>query len=241
MKPDFTLILACYNESPHIDKDISEIIKLLQLYKYKYEIILIDDKSQDNTVKKIGEIIKKYKYCKAIFHKNNIGRGGTIMEGIINANSDIVGYIDIDLEVGPDYILRFVDMIKKREADLVIGCRIEPFLIFPFHIFLRIVLSRVYAYIVQLTLGLPVKDTETGYKFFYKPKILPILNKIQNKHWFWDTEIIDQSFRKGLKIKEVPVLFIKKPKKKSTVRLIPDIMSYIKSLYQYKTKQENEY
>lgn len=237
MKPDFTLILACYNESPHIYKNISEIITMLELSRYSYEIILIDDKSQDNTAQKIGEIVKKYKYCKAIFHKANVGRGGTVMEGIFNASSDIVGYIDIDLEVRSDYILRFVNIIKRREADLVVGQRIEQFLIFPLDIFLRIVLSKVYAYIVKLMLNLPVNDTEAGYKFFYRPKILPILDNIQSKHWFWDTEIIDQSFTKKLKIKEIPVLFIKNPAKKSTVRLIPDIISYIKSLYQYKTKQ----
>ena len=83
-------------------------------------------------------------------------------------------------------------------------------------------------------LDLKFKDTEAGYKFFNRKKILPILEKTKDKHWFFDTEIVARSYWSGLKIKEIPVLFIRRNDKASTVRLIPDTYAYLKALWNFK-------
>lgn len=234
MSPDFSLILACYNESEHILKSVPRILSALQSSKYKYEIIFIDDKSKDDTPKLIKKLVKENKNFRAYFHKKNVGRGGTVSEGIRLAKSNVVGYIDIDLEVNPVYIPYFVKIIKSGEADVAIAHRYYPSYFFPFTNFLRMILSKGYLQLGKKFLDLPVEDTEAGYKFFNKKKILPVLNQTKNKHWFWDTEIVARGLFSGLRFAYVPTLFLKREDKTSTVKLLPDTIHFLKSIYIFK-------
>lgn len=234
MKPDLTLILPCFNESSHLRNSIEKIISTLDDSRLSYEIILIDDASRDNTSELIKTIAKHHNYIKYLLHKKNVGRGGTVQEGIMNAKGYVVGFIDVDIEVGPAYISYFVELIKNNKYDIVIGSRHYPFKFYPFRYFIRTTLSLGYPLLVKLMLNLPIRDTETGYKFFNREKILPVLQDMEDKHWFWDTEIITRSSLYGLKIHEEPVLFLRNKDKKSTVRLIPDIAAYLKALWKLK-------
>jgi len=228
-KPDFTLVLPCYNESPHFDDSIRTIIDTLKFTKFTYEIILIDDKSKDDTVKHMRDISKKHKHIRCFFHEKNIGRGGTVNHGILEAKTDIVGFIDLDLEVAPGYIPLFVRALKNNEADIVIANRYVPFTISPSTL-LRLILSRGYSFFRKKLLYIPFRDTEAGYKFFKKNKIMPILPKVEDTHWFWDTEIVARSLIEGLRIKDIPVLFLRNKDKKSTAKLLPDTIAYFQAI-----------
>lgn len=241
LKPDFTLILPCYNESEHINQSIEEIVRTLDDSKYSYEIILIDDKSNDGTQNYIRTILTKYKNTKAFFHSQNQGRGATVAEGIIKAKTNIVGFIDFDLEISPVYIPKMVSLIKNNKADVVIGARHYPFEIFPISSLLRDILGRGYHFLVKTVIGFPLEDTEAGYKFFNKRTFLPTLNKIKDKKWFWDTETVIRSHLAGLKIMEIPVLFLRRSDKTSTVKIIPDSIEFLKNLLMFHKKIDNEY
>jgi len=232
-KLDLSLVLPCYNESSHIDKNISKIADTLKKSKFSYEIILIDDKSKDNTMEHIRNISKKYSNIRVFFNEKNIGRGGTVMRGISESESDIVGFIDLDLEVSCSYIPKFVRILNNNEADVVIADRYISFTISPYTL-LRLILSRGYSFFRKKLLHIPFRDTEAGYKFFKKNKIIPILPKVEDTHWFWDTEIVARSLIEGLRIKQIPVMFIKNLDKKSTVRLLPDTIDYFKAIFRFK-------
>ena len=103
----------------------------------------------------------------------------------------------------------------------------------------RFLVSKIYAQIVKLLLKVPVEDTETGYKFFNRYKILPVLSKVRDKGWFWDTEICAWTYWAGLKISQVPVLFIRRSDKKSTVRLIPDTWNYFVKIVKFRSQIPN--
>lgn len=231
---DFSLVLPCYNESSHIKKSINTIINTLEDTKYKYEVILYDDKSADNTAELISNIAQTFPNIKCFYHLRNIGRGGTVRDGILKAKGDIVGFIDIDLEVSPDYIPHFVRLIQTNEADIVVADRKYPMVLFPINTFVRTILSEVYAFFIRRLLKLPIHDTEAGYKFFNKQRIMTVLSEIEDEHWFWDTEVIARGLYHGLIIKEAPVLFLRNPNKQSTVRLIPDIIAYIKAIRHFR-------
>jgi glycosyltransferase involved in cell wall biosynthesis len=229
-----SLVLPCYNEGEHILESIEKILRTLELLKYRFEIILIDDKSTDNTVILIEKIVKKYKGIFFCLHKKNLGRGATVIDGIKKAKAKIVGFIDIDLEVSPHYIPYLVEIIKNNEADIVIGHRYYPFSLLPLSNTIRMIMSKGYAYLIRSILNLPPLDTESGYKFFNKKKILSVSPFVIDKHWFWDTEIISRGIMHKLRVKEVPVLFLRNKDKPSTVKLFSDIIKYITALYKFK-------
>lgn len=233
---DVSLVLPCFNEAETFSDSVQKIIEVLDNTDFSWEIIFIDDSSQDSTKKFILNAIKKYsgKKLQAIYHGKNTGRGQTVMDGITIAKGRLVGFIDIDLEVSHWYLPRFFKALEN-DNDVAIAWRIYDFTI---PTFLRWLSSKGYTLIRKIILGLPYKDTEAGYKFFKRNKILPLIQKCCNKGWFWDTEIMARIYKANLKTAEIPVAFIRRQDKTSTVKLIPDSFKYLKDLINFSRNYE---
>src|SRR3972149_2878100 len=232
-KVDLSIIIPCHNEGSIFEDSVEKIVAVLKTQKKKWEMIFVEDKSVDDTKKTVEKLTQKYKNIRAIFHKKNEGRGKSVSDGIKTARGDICGYLDIDLEVSERYIPLFVKEIEHG-FDLAVGKRFYEG--GGLNSILRFLASKIYAIAVKYIVDIPVEDTEVGYKFFRKEKILPILSKVKSKHWFWDTEICALAHWNGLKITQIPVLFKRRYDKKSTVKILPDTIDYIKNLIRIKSK-----
>ena len=230
---DVSLVLPCYNEAGLFADSVKRISRVLDLAKLSYEIIFVDDVSTDSTATLIGKTLKKHPNYVAIFHAENRGRGRTVADGFRKACGDVVGYMDIDCEVAPDYIPRMVQIISSKQADVVIGRRIYRT---SAGSVIREILSRGYQWLSDLLIGTGGLDTETGYKFFNRKKILPILGKPTHNGWFWDTEIMVFSRMAGLRIEEIPVLFIRRFDKHSSVNIFRDTWDYLVNLLRFRNK-----
>jgi len=227
-----SLVLPCYNEAEHIERSLPRIIRTLDNTRTSYEIILVDDCSKDQTRSLIEDIVNKYPdhRLRYLFHEKNTGRGGAVMDGIRLSEGEVIGFIDIDLEVGSHYIPLFVESIMDG-ADVSIAhriYRIQP------HNLIRHILSRGYLLLVQMMLKLPYNDTEAGYKFFSKEAALKLIEKTNDQGWFWDTEVLLRAHELNMKVAEITCLFERNPGKTSTVRPIADSLAYWRSLQQYR-------
>ncbi len=231
-KPDYSLIIACYNEGPTFEESLNKISTQVKKMKGVWEIIFVEDGSTDNTKAIVEKFVRENKNAKAIYHNRNLGRGKSVTDGIIASRGAICGYIDADCEISPTYIPLFVKEIENGR-DMVVGKR---FYESGLKSITRVIASKVYASIIKLLLDIPIEDTEAGYKFFRKKTISPVLKKTKDKHWFWDTEICARTSQAGLKISEIPVLFTRRSEKKSTVRLLPDSITYISSLIKFRSE-----
>ena len=235
---DLSLIIACYNEEAFLKESLHRVIEILDILKITYEIIFVEDKSVDRTKDVINEIIDEYRdlKTKAIFHSKNEGRGKAVSDGFRAAAGDVVGYIDIDLEVSPDYIAKcFLE--TKNNCDVVVGYRIYKFFLSSWY---RYILSTCYPKIVSFLYNAPIMDTESGYKFFKRDKLIPLLDEVTDNHWFWDTEVMIRAYYKGFKIAQVPVLFQRRFDKKSTVRLFRDTIYYLGKLVKLRKELKKE-
>lgn len=230
-RPDLSVVLACYNEELVFNKSVAEIVKVLNASGLAYELIFVDDGSYDRT----PELIRKYlkKHGEAIFHSVNQGRGQTVVDGFKIAKGCVVGYIDIDLEVSPIYIPQCVNLILKNKADLVIGRRIYRTNLRSLH---REILSLGYQWLADKLVGTGGLDSESGYKFLRRTIIKSLLSRATAAHWFWDTELIVFARRLHLRILEVPVLFIRRFDKKSSVNLMRDVVDYLVNLWKLRLR-----
>ncbi len=232
--PYLSLILACYNEAPHLKWSVREIIRVMDHTPYSYELIFVDDCSGDDTRLLIKEIIAEYSpghNMRLLFHEENTGRGGAVNDGVRLARGAIVGFLDIDLSVHPHYIPAMIWAIEDG-YDIAMALRIYPLKIGE-NIF-RHVLSHGYRLLTKLLLKNRLQDTEAGFKFFRRNKIMPVLETVEDKGWFWDTEIMLRSYHNNLRIIEIPCLDIKKINKKSTVRIFRDTWDYLIKLRKFK-------
>ena len=91
---------------------------------------------------------------------------------------------------------------------------------------------------VRRLLHLPIHDTEAGYKFFKRQKILRVLSAVRDPHWFWDTELVARAYQSRLRIVELPVQFIRNVKKTSTVKPFHDSLRYIIAILQFRRREK---
>ncbi len=228
---DVSLVIACYNEESLLEESVKKIMAVMDASRWKYEMIFVDDCSRDKTRQIIERIISENSghMLKKIFHESNMGRGKAVTDGILVAEGTYVGYLDIDLEVGAHYIPLMVITLQQG-ADIATAFRVYKETL---NLLIRAILSIGYRFLMHLMLKIPVKDTETGYKFFNRERILPILNETKDSGWFWDTEIMVRSYRADLKIVELPCLFIRRFDKKSSVNIFEDSFEYLIKLVKF--------
>ena len=235
---DFSLVIACYFEEPHLFQNVLALKDYLATTTLKWEMIFVEDGSRDRTADEVRRCVTYLTEhgwnATAHFHTQNQGRGASVQEGFLAARGDVVGYIDIDLEHPMDAILPMFLAIKSGVSDGVVANRIwEKRRINP----VRTVASLVYRILTHSLLDLKVQDSEAGLKLFRRDKLLPVLQNCSDKAWFWDTEICDQCDKHGLILKDHPIVFVKNPKKVSTVRVFRDSIIYFLRLVAYSRAQ----
>ncbi len=239
MSIDLSLIIPCLNEAPHLEKNVAVVEEVLSATRFSYELIFIDEVSEDETREAVSRIAEDARArgvpCRVVLHQERRGRGGTVMEGLRLAQGRMAGFLDIDLEVSAVYLPMLLAEIDSGRAEVAIVGRHYSLVLTPVFI-LRHILSVGYRWLAQSVLALPRLDTETGYKFFNRGKILPIIDECVHQGWFWDTEVMALAFTHGLEIREQPGLFLRNKDKKSTVRIFRDTVDYFKALREFSAR-----
>jgi len=227
-EPQISLVLACYNEEQILESSFREIVDTLKSFGRPFEIIFVDDVSRDRTRELIRQLVETHPELtlRVLLHEANRGRGATVSDGFRAARGPITGYLDVDLEVHSRYIPALVQAIDKG-ADVATVRRIYAFQLRSLD---RYLMSRGYTWLAKRVLGLPFHDTETGYKFFRREKLLPLLDRVEDPGWFWDTEIMARALYAGLSVVEVPGAFIRRFDKTSTVSGIRDSLRYLRKM-----------
>lgn len=229
--PHVSVVLACYNEEETLEASFREIWRTLEGLGCASEVIFVDDVSRDRTREIIRGIVERHPdRVRAIFHERNQGRGASVNDGFRASRADIVGFLDVDLEVHARYIPSLVTAIDDG-ADVATVWRIYAFQARSLD---RYFMSRGYSMLVRRLLGVPLRDTETGFKFFRRERLRPVLDAIEDPGWFWDTEFMVRALKSGLVIREVPGAYVRRDDKTSTVRGLRDSWEYFRKLLAFR-------
>lgn len=231
---DLSVVLACYQEEEHLVESIRQLRATLDGLGRSYELIFVEDCSRDRTAELIRELIANRNNERAVFHAVNQGRGATVQHGFRLARGAIVGFLDVDLEVHCRYLPAVLSAIDAGAdgATAFREYRVEP----RFGALLRAALSDGYRRLFQWQFDVPYRDPETGFKFFRRERILPVLEQTQDPGWFWDSEIMVLSHLAGLRLVEVPARFERRKDKTSTVRIVRDIWRYCTAIRAFKKR-----
>ena len=102
---------------------------------------------------------------------------------------------------------------------------------------LRKVVSHGYRCLFRALFDVPFRDTETGFKFFVRERILDVVRRTDDPGWFWDSEVMILAHDAGLRIVEVETTFERRTDKASTVRLLQDSWAYLRSIRAFRQRQ----
>lgn len=207
-----SVVFPAYNEEKNIKIVVLEALKYLETIKEKWEIIIIDDGSSDNTGKIIDKFAQNNRKIKIIHHLKNEGYGKSLKDGFAASSLDFVFFTDSDRQFSLKALDIMYPLAKTGVVDLVIGYRInrqDPFL--------RKFLSWGYNSLAGLLFNLQVKDIDCAFKILKKSIFNKI--KIESSNFFINTEILAKAKLLNYKILEVGVPHFPRKAGKSTVSL----------------------
>lgn len=212
----FTLsvVIPSYNELGNLHKGTLEIVKnYLADQDYKYEVIVVDDGSDDGS----REFVKKYceRYSEfSLLENNHTGKAGAVTAGMLKASGDYILFTDMDQATPIEEIEKLLPFMEEGN-DIVIGSRSGNRRGAPWT---RRLMAKGMITLRSMLVGFPeIKDTQCGFKLFTKKAANVIFSKVQKVHHGYksiksssvaagfDIELLYIGNSLGYKIKEVPV------------------------------------
>ncbi len=199
-----SVIVPAYNEAENISKITKEAITFFEDCEFPYEIIIVDDGSTDNTYEKAVSISQEYPGVKACGYRSNSGKGYALKYGFQFAHGDYILFLDADSELAPSQIRLFLELMKVRDADIVVGTKRHPLAKVNLPLSRRI-LSKGYSLLVKVLFNLNITDPLVGIKLFRKEVLDQVFPKVLVRRYAFDTELLANAARSGYSIVEAPV------------------------------------
>jgi len=232
-----SIVIPCYNEEAILDHNLNMIIKYLNdiSFKYKWEIILINDGSTDQTGKIADDFENQYSNIRVIHHPTNLNLGNALKTGFKNAKGDIIVVMDIDLSYSNDHIEKLVEKLVESTADIVIA---SPYMLggkvtdVPFT---RKIMSRWVNGFMRIA-SQDKYHTYTGMVRAYRKDFIQTLN-LKTKDYEINPEILYKAMILRARIVEIPAHLDwteqnkYKGKRKSSIKVLRGFFSGIMSAF----------
>ncbi|MCR4312912.1 MAG: glycosyltransferase [Candidatus Roizmanbacteria bacterium] len=187
-----SIIIPFYNESESLPILTDQLIDVMNKIKKEYEIILIDDGSNDADASKL---IIKSEELKIIKHKKKLGKGRALKTGLENSKGDIIVFMDADLQDDPKDIRNFLKKIDEGH-DFVNGIRAnrqESIIVKTY--------SKIASWFLRTFLHSPFTDINCGFKAF-KKEVLNDFSFYGNNFRFFPLA----AYLSGNKVSEIAVI-----------------------------------
>jgi len=224
------IIVPAHNEGRTLAANVRKLKRVLGGVFSDFGIIISEDGSTDSTAD-IAKSLESHN-VRALHQEKRLGKGAAIKAAIRHAQANIVIFMDADLASHPKHTEELVRALDEG-ASIVVGSR--------YHersrvrrAIMRDAASRTFNWLVRALLGSRIKDHQCGFKAFRKDMVLPIIEEIEDREWFWDTELLVRAQRKGLKVAEIPIEWEEAPD--SRFRLLEDTCHMAASLVSFKIR-----
>ena len=227
-----SIIIPVYNEGSILKKNIETIEKFFK-NKFKFEIIVIDDGSTDNSLSILNAI--KSKNFKLLSNQINSGKGYSIKRGINESTGEIILTTDADLSAP---IGEFNKLYKKysEKIPFVIGSRNKSNSVLNYkQNYSRDILGKIFNYLTKLILNLNYRDTQCGFKLYNSNKIKSIIKLCDVNRFCIDVEILYLASLKSIQVFEEGIEW--NYNTKSTVKLLIDPLNMFIDLVKIRLKK----
>lgn len=232
-KPDLSIVIPAYNEETRIEPTVREIVSYCRSRERAFELILVDDGSQDAT-SSVGLLLSdEFPEIKLIRLAANHGKGYAVRTGVLNAIGRAVLFADADGATPIDEIER-LEAALTLGADVAIGSRafqgegvkVRAKLY-------RHIIGRTFHLLVEWLADAGVKDTQCGFKLFRFTVAQDLFSRMRMNGFSFDVEVLIMARRRGYRVAEVPVNWTHQAGSK--VRLTRDSLQMAADLFRIRT------
>ncbi|MCX8481115.1 MAG: polyprenol monophosphomannose synthase [Sediminibacterium sp.] len=203
------VIIPTYKEAENIEKIINAVIDL----SYKIDILIVDDNSPDKTTEIVEKIQEQHaSQLFLIKRAGKLGLGTAYICGFtwaLERGYDYIIEMDADFSHNPADLIRMIDVFKNEPVDVIVGSRYVTGGKIIGWTFKRKLYSFGGSLYARILTFLPVKDATGGFTAYTAEVLKNIeLNSIEQVGYGFQIEMKFIAWKKGFKIKEIPIVFV---------------------------------
>ncbi len=202
----YSVIIPAYNEQFTIETAVAKTLTTLQALSGEFEIIVVDDGSNDETARIVSTIqTREFSSNINLIHlSRNQGKGAAIQAGVKEAKGTYIAFLDADLATHPEELKRAFSLLKNYDIAIA-SRRIRESHIQRPQAWYRSLAGQAFNLLLRTYLSLPYRDTQCGCKAFRHDTAKTLFANLVSTGWAFDVEILSRARKKNLSITEFPV------------------------------------
>lgn len=202
--PQVEVVVPVHDEERVLRGSIERLHAFLtESFPFSWRIVVVDNASTDATALIAARLARELAGVRSVRLEAK-GRGRALRSAWLSSDARVLCYMDADLSTDLRALLPLVAPLLSGHSDLAIGTRLASGA--------RVVrgpkrelISRAYNRLLQTTLRARFSDAQCGFKAGRAEVLRALLPDVHDERWFFDTELLVQAQRRGLRIHEVPV------------------------------------
>jgi glycosyltransferase involved in cell wall biosynthesis len=203
-----SVIIPAYNEAQRIGTTLYAVDSYLRDRQYEYEIIVVNDGSQDETAEVVEQAMKDIPRLRLINNKTNHGKGWVVRKGMLSAKGLFRLFMDADNSTSIENLEQLFPYAKEGHDVVVSSRRIAGAEVEVEQNIVRNFLGAAFRMIVRTIVPVGVIDTQNGFKLFTARAAEDIFRRQRTFTWAFDVEVLAIARLLNFSIKEVPIHWI---------------------------------
>lgn len=186
-----TCVIPVYNEVESLPELHRQIISVCEANNYQYEIVFVDDGSNDSSWDCVLNLQKQDTNIKGIRFRRNFGKAAALNAGFKEATGSIVFTLDADLQDDPEEIPHFLELMESESLDVISGWKKRRY--DPWH---KVGPSRIFNRMVSTLTKVKLHDHNCGFKC-YRREVLEEVHLYGELHRFVPVLAAARGFKVG--------------------------------------------
>jgi glycosyltransferase involved in cell wall biosynthesis len=199
---DLTVVVPYYNPGPVLRATVERAVEVLGQTGISFEIVTVSDGSTDGSDASLAGLDPTVVVRVVLPHA---GKGKAVRAGLARGRGRYLGFIDGDGDVPPELLAEFVEVVRARHPDVVLGSKRHPDsqVVYPPA---RRLYSWGYQQLVRALFHLDVRDTQAGIKLVRREVMAEVLPLMVEQGYAFDLELLVIARRLGHRdLVEAPV------------------------------------
>ena len=192
-----SIFFPCYNDAKSIKPLVENAFSTIEKYTNRYEVIVINDASTDNSKSVLERLSQKYVRLKIISHSKNLGYGGALRSGFKTARYGLIFYTDGDGQYDVRELPLLLSLLTK-DCDFINGIKMtrhDPTY--------RIVIGNLYSFMTRWLFWIPIYDIDCDFRLIRKSLVEKL--DLKSSSGSICIELVKKAQRSGAKFRQVSV------------------------------------
>ncbi len=203
-RPQVSIVIPAYNEARRLPRGLERIWAYLDARHLDAEVIVVDDGSSDASAQIAEEFRAVLPSLRVLRNQINRGKGYSVRRGMLEARGRLALFTDTDLSAPIEEADKLFAALKS--CDVAFGSRaVDRSLISTHQSRFREVAGIIFNKLVQAVIGLPIVDTQCGFKAFVTDRARMVFEQQRIERFGFDPEVLFLAARHGLRWAEIPV------------------------------------